>query len=352
MQNRLSMAARFGLCVILSCATEGSNQTSPPGANGGGDAATSNGTGGGGMSPGSVDANGVPGDVPKTQLGTSLSVGPFASCIIDDQTNVHCFGRCGPAGQGGSRDVAPAGLKARSVAVGRVFACASLVAAEDGTVVRCWGGGPAAAAPKIADAAEIVAAGDHACARSALGAVTCWGAAQADAGALQLPPGDVVAKGLAASEAMDCAIGADDGIRCWGARPISPPADLKAKRIAVSTQLADPVGGPRYGCAITLGDDVRCWGDDPGGVQTVPQGLKAKEIAVGRSAGCVIALDGGITCWGTTPRFGVAPPQGPKATVLSMAFRTAGAVLDDHSFAFWGDVSDGRGAPPAGVRAP
>jgi len=352
MQLRSLMAVGFGLCVILSCATEGSNQATPLGANGGGDAATSTGAGGTGGSSGLVDADGGPIDMPKTQLGTSLSVGPFASCIVDDQTNVHCFGRCGPAGQGGSRDMAPPGLKARSVAVGRVFACALLVAVEDGTVVRCWGGGPAATAPKIADAAEIVAAGDHAYTRSSAGAITCWGTAQSDAGALPSAPGDLVAKGLAASEAMDCAIGGDDGVRCWGARPSQPPTDLKAKRIAVSTQLADPDGGPRYGCAITLGDDVRCWGDDPGGVQTVPQGLKAKEIAVGRSAGCVIALDGGVSCWGTTPRFGVAPPQGPKATALSMAFRSAGAVLADHSFAFWGDVSDGRGAPPAGVRAP
>jgi hypothetical protein len=352
MQKRLWVAARFGLCAILSCTAAGSNETAPPAAGGGDDAASAMGTGGGGaaVSP-PVDGNGV--EVPKTQLGARLAVGPFSSCIIDDQTTVHCFGRCGPAGQGGSRDMAPAGLKAISVAVGRTFACALLVAVENGTVVRCWGGDVPALTPKIVDAVDIVAASDHACTRSATGAVTCWGAvAKPDAGATEPPPQDLVAKGLAASEAMDCAIGSDDAVRCWGPRPSQPPADLKAKRISVSTQLADPAGGPRYGCAVTLGDDVRCWGDDPGGVQTVPLGFKAKEIAVGRSAACAIALDGGIRCWGTAPRSGAIPPEGRKATGLSMAFRTAGAVLDDHSFVFWGDVSDGRGAPPAGVRAP
>jgi hypothetical protein len=87
-------------------------------------------------------------------------------------------------------------------------------------------------------------------------------------------------------------------------------------------------------------------------VQTVPAGLKAKEIAVGRSAACVIVLDGSISCWGTLPRNGAPLPQGRKAIALSMAFRTTGAVLDDHTFAFWGDLTDGRGTPPPGVHAP
>jgi hypothetical protein len=291
--------------------------------------------------------------MPGVQFGTTLSVGPFASCIVDDQANVHCFGRCGPMGQGGSRDLAPSGLKARSVAVGQAFACALLISSQDGSVVRCWGGGSAASAPKIADAVAIAAGGDHACTRSTTGAVTCWGAAAApDAGAVAPAPADLMAKELALSDAMDCAIGNNDAVRCWGPRPSQPPADLKAKRIAVTTQLAQPDGGPRYGCAITTTDDVRCWGDDLGGVQTLPAGLKAKEIAVGRSAACVIALDASISCWGTLPRNGAALPQGRKATALSMAFRTAGAVLDDHSFAFWGDVTDGRGTPPPGVHAP
>jgi hypothetical protein len=290
--------------------------------------------------------------MPGASVSAPLAVGPFASCLIDDQTNVHCFGMCGPSGQGGMRNAAPAGLKARAVTVGRAFACALLAQPQDGAVVRCWGGDPAGATPKIADADEIAAAEAHACVRSAGGQVTCWGTVSSDAGAAPAVPTGLVAKRLAVSGSMDCAIMTDDGVRCWGARPVAPPADLKAKRIAVSTQLADPTGGPRYGCAVTLADDVRCWGDNPGGVQTVPPGTKAKDVAVGGSAACAILLDDRVTCWGTAPRYGVKSPDGRKATALSMAFRTAGAVLDDHSFAVWGDTGDGRGAVPAGVRAP
>jgi hypothetical protein len=250
------------------------------------------------------------------------------------------------------RSAAPAGLKARAVTVGRAFACALLAKPQNGTVVQCWGGDPAGATPKIVDADEIAAAEAHACARSAGGAVTCWGTTSPDAGAAPPVPTGLVAKRIAVSGSMDCAILADDSVRCWGSRPVAPPADLKAKRIAVSTQLADPSGGPRYGCAVTLADDVRCWGDNPGGVQTVPPGTRAKDIALGTNAACAILLDGRVTCWGTPPRYGVKSPDGRTATTLSMAFRTAAAVLDDHSFAFWGDISDGRGAVPAGVRAP
>jgi hypothetical protein len=297
---------------------------------------------------GDVDAA----DVKMPSVSAPLAVGPFASCLIDDQTNVHCFGMCGPSGQGGMRNTAPAGLTARAVTVGRAFACALLAAPQDGTVVKCWGGDPAGATPKMIDADEIAAAEAHACVRSAGGRVTCWGTNSSDAGPAPAIPTGLVAKRIALSGSMDCAILADDSVRCWGSRPVAPPADLKAKRIAVSTQLADPTGGPRYGCAVTLADDVRCWGDDPGGVQTVPPGTKAKDIALGGSMACAILLDGSVACWGTTPRYGVKSPGGRKATTLSMAFRTAGAVLDDHSFAFWGDISEGRGAVPAGVSAP
>jgi hypothetical protein len=256
-----------------------------------------------------ADAN-----MPGASVSGPLAVGPFASCLIDDQTNVHCFGMCGPTGQGGMRNTAPAGLKARAVTVGRAFACALLAKLQNGSAVQCWGGDPAGATPKIVDADEIAAAEAHACVRSAAGAVTCWGTVSSDAGAAPPVPIGLVAKRIAVSGSMDCAILADDSVRCWGSRPALPPADLKAKRIAVSTQLADPTGGPRYGCAVTLADDVQCWGDNPGGVQTVPPGTKAKEIAVGTSAACAILLDGRVTCWGTTPRYGVKSPDGRTAS--------------------------------------
>jgi hypothetical protein len=269
-----------------------------------------------------------------------LAVGPFSSCVLQNGGKVACFGRCGPEGSGGSRDRAPAGLKAKAITVGRAFACAVLVEAEAGSTVRCWGAGAAATPPSMTDAIAISAGDSHACAIDASGSVVCWG------DAAPTPPPELVAKELAASGAMTCAIAADDSVRCFGPHVAEPPADLKAKHVAVASQLADPVSGPRYGCAITLADAVRCWGDDSGGAQAVPAGLSAHAIALGRGQACAITPSNAVRCWGSAPRYGAVMPEGLEALALSMAFRTAGALKPDGSFAFWGDLSDGRGAPP------
>jgi hypothetical protein len=346
-----SLMLAIGLFALVSCESDSSGVLSSSPTTATRDAEAIDPADGGSVSVNSPDSAGV--SMPKSaNVSVALSVGPFASCVIDDQRSVHCFGMCGPSGQGGMRNTAPAGLKARAVAVGRAFACALLAEVENGTVLRCWGGDPAGATPKIVEADEIAAAETHACVRNGSGRVTCWGTMSADGGATPAVPADLVAKHIAVSGSMDCAIVVDDSVRCWGSRPVAPPADLKAKRIAVSTQLADPNGGPRYGCAVTTSDDVRCWGDDPGGVQTIPSGIKAKDIAVGRSAACALGLDGHVTCWGVEPKYGANPPQDRKATALSMAFRTAAAVLEDHTFSFWGDLTDERGSLPAGVKAP
>ncbi len=346
--------SRIGACLLALCAACESSASSdgiPPISAGAHDSAIAVGPDGKEGQPSANDIDAAS-SVPAPWSGVALSVGPFASCLIDDRALVHCFGRCGPSGQGGMRSSAPAGLKASAVAVGRSFACALLTEPEGGSVVRCWGGDPATAAPRTLDAVEIVASGAHACMRNASGAVTCWGATLGDGGSAPAPPDNLVAKQLAASGAMDCAIASDDAVRCWGAHAAAPPSDWKVKYIALSSQLADPIGGPRFGCAIMLTDDVRCWGDDPGGVQSVPSGLKARAVGAAGAFACAVDLGGKLVCWGNLPRFGQPVPDGVTAKQLSMTFRTAGAVLGDGSFTFWGDTSDQRGAPPSGAHAP
>ena len=312
-------------------ATAGSaGQAGAPSSGGG------NGTGGNSAGAAGADAGSSSGGSPVMTPAASLALGPFSNCLVGADKMVKCAGRCGPTGKGGSREQAPASLSAQAVAVGREFACALLSAAQAGSLVQCWGAGTGAEAPAVADAVEIVAGDSHACSRSAQGAVTCWG------DAAHMAPTDLVAKALAASGAMTCAIAADDAVRCWGHRPVEPPADLRAAKLAVSSQLTDAKLGPRFGCAVTLTGDVRCFGDDPGQVQMVPAGLKAKAIATGRSNACAIALDDTVTCWGAQPRSGTALPAGLKASSLSLSFRSAGAVGLDGKLSFWGDTGDGR----------
>lgn len=334
-----------GVCLALAC---NSGATSSPvpvavagsaalaGAGGGAAAGASalGGASSGGTNNSAGAGSGAGGSAGQPSRVPVLAVGPFASCATDAEQVVKCAGRCGAMGHGGSRAQAPAGLHARLLAVGRDFACGALP--EPAGAVQCWGGGAAAEPPSLSDVVELVAGDDHACARSQQGTVSCWG------NPAHAAPDALVAKQLAASGAMTCAITMDDALRCWGPRAVVPPAELRASSLAVSSALTDPMLGPRFGCAVTLTGDVRCFGDDVGKVQSVPVGLKAKRVALGRSNACAIGLDDTVTCWGTPARFGTPPPSTLAAAALSLAFRSAGAVTLDGTLALWGDLSDGR----------
>jgi hypothetical protein len=325
----------------FGCRSSDGPEPTPASAGSAGQAGDAPSTSGGGGAGGTAIAMGgasgsAAGGAATVPASAALALGPFSSCVVGADQMVKCAGRCGPMGKGGSREQAPAGVSAKSVVVGRAFACALLTAPQAGSLVQCWGAGPGAEAPSIADAVELAAGDEHACARSGQGAVTCWG------DAAHAAPTDLVAKALAASGAMTCAIAADDAVRCWGHRPAEPPADLRASQLAVSSQLTDPKLGPRFACAVTLAGDVSCFGDDPGQVQMVPAGLKAKAIATGRSNACAIALDDTVSCWGLAPRYGAPMPAGLKASRLALSFRSAAAVGLDGKLSFWGDTGDGR----------
>lgn len=339
-------AASFGgVCLALACNSSAPAAAVPVAVAG---SAALGGTGGvatagasalGGVSAGGTGnsagaTSGAGGTAGQPSRVPVLAVGPFASCATDAEQVVKCAGRCGTTGHGGSRAQAPVGLHARLLAVGRDFACAALP--EPNGTVQCWGAGAAAEPPSLSNVVELVAGDDHACALYEKGAVSCWG------NPAHAPPDSLAAKQLAASGAMTCAITMDDALRCWGPRAVVPPADLRATNLAVSSALADALMGPRFGCAVTLTGDVRCFGDDVGKVQSVPVGLKAKRVSLGRSNACAIGLDDTVTCWGAPARFGTALPSNLAAASLSLAFRSAGAVTLDGKLALWGDLSDGR----------
>lgn len=335
----LLAAPLMALAACTSNSTPGNMSASGGSSGSGGQPATAaSGSGGVGGSAAGMSAGGAAGGEPSVAAAVALAVGPFSACTAGPDRGVKCAGRCGPAGKGGSREQAPAGVQAVMLAAGREFVCALLPAAQAGSLVQCWGVGMAAEPPVLADATAVVAGDSHACALGAQGNVTCWG------DAAHAAPAGLVAKQLAASGAMTCAIQSADTITCWGNRPAEPPADLKALHVAVSSQLTDAKLGPRFGCAVTPSNEVRCWGDDPGQVQMIPSGLKAKQVAVGRSNACAIGMDDTVSCWGLAPRYGSPLPAGLKAKALALSFRSAAAVTLEGKLAFWGDTSDGRGS--------
>ena len=349
-RGQMNVARRWvsitaALLLAVACHADNTGDVVAAAAGSGGQASGGAAVGGGGSANGGVSVGGASlggGSAGAAAGGArasatlALSVGPFSTCAIGAEALVKCVGRCGSAGQGGSRDKAPAGLHAVAVAVGRDFACAVLKAPGAGGVVQCWGAGLAATPPMLSDAVELTAGDQHACALGSQGTVTCWG------DAAHAAPDAMLGKHVAASGAMTCVITSDDSVRCWGPHPATPPPDLRASQLALSSQLTDAAQGPRFGCAVTLTGDVRCFGDDVGHVQTPPNGLKAKRVAVGRNNACAIGLDDSVTCWGAPLRYGAVLPAGLKASALSLAFRSAGAVTLDQKFVLWGDTSDGR----------
>ncbi len=97
----------------------------------------------------------------------------------------------------------------------------------------------------------------------------------------------------------------DKSFDCWGG-PVADVARPVAKAV-VQIGLGD-----NHGCIRQSDGLMKCWGQ---GGNSVPDGLKAKFLAVGPSMNCAIGLDDLVVCWGSKM---VAPPAGLKAKYLTV----------------------------------
>lgn len=133
---------------------------------------------------------------------------------------------------------------------------------------------------------QLVTGETHACARTANGAVWCWGVSTRG----QVPGGTPVsaprrvegipaAVDIAADALSTCAVGRDGSVWCWGRSPL----DLRASepiRIPGLDGVADIVGGDDGYCATTATSTVRCFGAAariPSVVQSRPQLVELSE---------------------------------------------------------------------------
>lgn len=317
------------------------------------------------------------GPQPDDSDAVSVVTGSSLSCVVKKSGKVRCWGY-GPWGQHGlattanlgddeTPDTLPdvqVGFDVVQLVAGDHFLCARSQPGE----VRCWGRGThgvlgtgkldtigddehPADAPAVTlpwPAVEIAAGETHACARSSLGRIACWGQGlegqlgygnKKNIGDDELPSdaGEIEVGGSAvrlfAGGATTCAVLADKTSRCWGragthGRGTETIGDDEAPASVPPIDLPWPVeefaSGGSFTCARQAaadGGEVRCFGQPAlypngfgqghlgsGNLDPIWEASEAPPVALEWPAAqisayawhtCARALDGRVKCWGS-----------------------------------------------------
>ncbi len=281
-----------------------------------------------------------------------VTAGRAHACARRRSGQVVCWGanELGQLGDNGTKDRAVAGpvvgiSDAVQLEAGRDHTCARR---SKGTVV-CWGKGslgqlghgktedsarPARVSGLLGGVAGISAGGDHTCARSTAGAVSCWGSnlkgqlgngvGAAGLGTPQPVPVLVRkvddATQLAAGSDFSCARRSTGQVACWGAGGHGAlgagTGNDWTMRVPV-TNLTGAIAltaGEQHVCALTGGGVLQCWGDNSSGAfgeaprsihktPVLSQRLRdATAIAGGLDHTCARTKGGRVQCWGSNER--------------------------------------------------
>lgn len=281
----------------------------------------------------------------------TVATGAAHTCALGVNGRLYCWGDniAGQLGLQGAADAtAPTWVSAlaapvSAVTVGGAHTCALTT---DG-VVWCWGSNasgqlgaglgvsqwpiPVSVATGGA-MAQVAAGGAHTCARSASGALVCWGNnshGQLGNGNAAVPSSNVPV-GVAGGNAFayvalgyqhSCGYLFDGKTKCWGASASHQLGTGTAIAGATATpqllaNLIEPSGieaGNSHSCALMRGGGVKCWGlrtsgqvgdgsststlAEPGGVTGLSE-VGVQAVAAGGEHTCALSLTGAVKCWG------------------------------------------------------
>ncbi len=306
---------------------------------------------GGQIGDGTTTTRRAPVAVPGLASVTAVAVGGWSSCALTAAGGVKCWGanNHGQLGDGTTTsrsspvDVAGLGAGVAAVDVGDGHACALMAAGG----VKCWGEnghgelGDGTTADRLTPVdvsglgsgmAAIAAGGDHSCAVSALGALTCWGANNYGAlgdGTNTTRTTPVAVSGLAAGVMTvdagnnhTCAVTTGGAMKCWGTSGYGELGDGtttgRSTPVAVSglgSGVASISVGGVHTCAITQTGTLKCWGLNESaqigdGTHSFSSGRTTPATVYGFVSGlsgitsnaihtCALTSTGGAVCWGS-----------------------------------------------------
>jgi alpha-tubulin suppressor-like RCC1 family protein len=356
-------------CVCVSKLALGATHTC---ALSGGKALCWGGNASGQVGDGMMANRALPFQLPSLSDLADISAGYSHTCAVRRDGTVWCWGQnsWGELGNGNTNPglvpvpvQLPTGVSAVAVAAGNEFTCAL----SQDPAVFCWGANgfgqlgqgstdmlphPVPMLVSVTGAAELSTGTYHACARTAVGGIVCWGldnygqigGTVESTGmlprAVALPAGHH-ARTIVAAYAHTCAVGDDGQVYCWGLDNWGQLGDglmdtlrhaTPARALLPAGEMAASVSGSlAHTCAVTSDGRIYCWGYDAYGqlgsgpmgpspiplrVTALPTGVRAGQVATGYLHSCTRMSDATVRCWGDAQygELGVAMPSG--ATLL------------------------------------
>jgi alpha-tubulin suppressor-like RCC1 family protein len=301
---------------------------------------------------GTSHSSSIPVAVSGISNATQVSVSGNHACAVLSDKTVGCWGLngSGELGDGvrshGHRtadgsDYSPSpvtvvGIRnATEVVTGSSFSCALI----SGGAVKCWGdnwagqlgnnGSETQSRPtpvdvyRLADATQISAGWDHACAVVTGGTVKCWGGMPLDVHGKESPhPKPFVVKGIASATAVSagvaqtCVTLSDGAAKCWGDNFLGELGNGTTESSLTPTAVsgitsAKSIGvGWQHSCAVMIAGTVECWGSDIHGelgngtagdetnAVAVTGITNARAISAGSYHTCALLSSGKLECWG------------------------------------------------------